>query len=95
MEIDVYCKDDKCPICERPIIPVGYNRRGCQNSCYVMHNIDSYGSFGFNVFREYFFIDVAVTQTLADRNESILEEVRERIKYWKEDYRYVAELLDR
>lgn len=94
MEIDVYCKDGKCPICERDLLVTGIFTRGCYNGCYSLLNMDGYGSFMIKVFKITFYIEIATTRAQVDLNKSYLEDIKRHVKHWRKDYRYLAEILD-
>lgn len=93
MEIDIYCKDGKCPICSRQM-RIEYcdtfmgNDYYCDNKCY---QIEIYSrddvQFDMKVFGEYF--------ETGDDFPGEIDKVIERIKHWKENDRYLIELLER
>lgn len=96
--IDIYCNDGKCPICDRIIDFEPYASMGlCPNGCYSF----MYGPavHGFAVFGRENFYNVPLS--LKDHGDRLLwrlpvdkwEEVIEKIKYYKENDHYLAEIL--
>ena len=93
--MDIYCKDDKCPICEADIewYYKSKLRCSCKNGCYGFDRWKKEGMGGtFVIFGEVMDIHKYGTKEYRDYK---LNEVKERIEYWKEDYRYLAEILER
>lgn len=92
MEIDIYCKDGKCPICDSEM-KVEYcdtfydNDYYCRNKCYQIeifsHDKQQHDVVLFDV--EYIEIE----------NFDDKEKVKKRIQYWKENDRYLMKLLER
>lgn len=93
--MDIYCKNNKCPICEKDIKWFGKSRLrcSCDNGCYGFDRWMKEGMGGtFVIFGEV--IDINRHGT-GRYKEYKFNEVKERIEYWREDYRYLAEILER
>ena len=82
-----------CPICESGMV-VDYSSppdRMCKNGCFVAH-VD-YGED--HVFGVTIGFDSSPNWGYYNTERLGYEVISERIKYWKEDYRYLAEILER
>lgn len=83
-----------CPICENRM---GIDRksppdRSCGNGCFTAHT--DYGEtqiYGVSIY----FDDGEGQETFYDIDDDGRDVIKERIKYWREDYRYLAEILER
>lgn len=101
----------KCPICEKdmifpekPMFTTYFQRNEvfCDNGCFYVefrrkHVIDLVKSGPIITFEIYMFGELEHYHVKSHRLK-LLEEtqsVRDRIAYWKEDYRYLAEILER
>lgn len=99
-EIDIYCKDGKCPICnsnmKEAFLPIWAK---CINGCYIV----VYSDLNFvNTAREEF---IAYTSVVISKEEIFVpykqgingflykEELLNIISYWRENDRYLAEIL--
>jgi hypothetical protein len=79
----VNCPENKCPICGNLVqhsseLGLNYHIVECPNSCY--RSISRYG--------DKLFYMVYLFNVLTPENK-----VKEKIKYWKENERYLAEIL--
>lgn len=90
-EVDIYCKDGKCPICERQMIK-DYLYAKCPSSCYAIFKGDTLTSI--SVFRWVFDYDKKRNEykPISENQEN---EIIEKISYWKENSRYLMELMTR
>lgn len=94
--IDIYCDNNKCPICNSELIK---NHSGfvssCNNKCYIMRQ--DYGGVDYFTTFKVFDEIIAIIYSSSSKTEKLIRErrVRNKIRYWKKDYRYVAELLER
>lgn len=98
--MDVYCKDKKCPICEGHMKHLRDDSLRCTNNCYNLILAD-YFMGNISHFVMFFPINGCTNDPKDylclshDSSSEILEEVKQRIEYWKKDYRYLAEILER
>ncbi|MNJ90066.1 hypothetical protein D3C87_76580 [compost metagenome] len=89
--MNIYCEDDYCPICNSKIlvkIKNGIMLKQCKNECYkIAYYIDNIDYFGVKVFKESF-------SNLGNKNSKyLIENIEKKIKYLKEDNRYITEIL--
>lgn len=97
-EIDIYCKNGKCPICEKDITEKGIIVRKwiCENGCYEIHEYE--GQDTYDTYYAYVFgqatgrIDHNVHEYI---RVEIEEGVKRAIRYFKKKDRYLAEILAR
>ncbi|MDF2534333.1 MAG: hypothetical protein K0R18_490 [Bacillales bacterium] len=87
-EIDVYCKDNKCPICENDLIHLSDLSAYCENKCYEIHMDGEERVYAISVFYDrdnedetYFSIKKQMVKII------------EKIEYWKENDRYLMRIL--
>lgn len=100
--MDIYCNDGKCPICERALIKVsievngiivGDYRSSCPNECYsIVYNTAFNYFFFFN--KEPWYTVFSDDTNKASKDLSI-QTIKDKIAYWREDYRYLSEILER
>ncbi|MDF2534367.1 MAG: hypothetical protein K0R18_524 [Bacillales bacterium] len=93
--MDIYCKNGKCPICDDKLMDKFFGDRTCKNSCYSVESVDGYGDFNFRVFSNYFRIGICTTIEEADKNQETFKLIEQAILYYKENDRYVGEILGR
>lgn len=97
MSIQILSPDCKCPICERELAVELFTRIDsrksycCPNECFVYY--DHITEASINLFYDDFYV-------ISDKLSHIvvydkIEDVQKKIEYWKENYRYVAEILER
>ena len=87
-----------CPICEKDLTINlnSYWTTECKNGCYKM-------SFDKGTIVSVFGEEIKMKWTTAKLTDEEIEDkfkefndiIEEKIKYWKEDYRYLAEILER
>lgn len=85
MEIDIYCKDKKCPICNNHMRHLRDDSLFCVNECYRVYCLESRAEI--NVFKSWF--------VFAYGDSAKIGFVKEKIEYWKENDRYLMEFLSR
>lgn len=95
--IDVYCKDGKCPICRSKMIlkdRTAYSiRQSCSNKCYTIDKVHRHGSY-----HRFYIFGSTLTIHRSEKEDyqiSKIEKISKRIAYWKENDRYLAEILER
>ncbi|MDF2534356.1 MAG: hypothetical protein K0R18_513 [Bacillales bacterium] len=96
MNIDIYCKDSLCPICnsKMDISPFVVFKKTCLNGCY---KIDEYEQLDWtDKYYVYFFGKLFIGFNSRDIDKILKEqEVIDQIVYWKENDKYLAELIRR
>lgn len=94
--IDIYCKDNKCPICEKDIIQKGIIVREwhCENECYRIQEYEQ-SDLSETYYVYVFGRAVGNINTKKSNKEFEEEAVRKAIRYMKKNNRYLAEILDR
>lgn len=92
--IDIYCKDMKCPICEKELITDEHKFKiKCQNKCYgaILYypDVDK-----FFIFEKEF--DVGWTEEFSDKDiiNKQKKAIRDQIYYWKENDRYLMKIME-
>lgn len=90
---------DNCPICGREM-KSGLNADildiWCGNSCYSLEIDGSYTTVTFFSLSTKNLEDIIVlVKYREDEYKFRLKQVFERIEYWRKDYRYIAEILER
>lgn len=86
----------KCPICEKELV-ISINNdwaEECNNGCY---KLSFQHSSKVSIFGEEIKLIWPKNKDATDREaiEEFNHKLSERINYWREDYRYLAEILDR
>lgn len=81
-----------CPICESKMSVGKYLDRKCRNKCFVAH-VDVSASQVFGV--SFGFDDKVHARSYYNVSIFGYDAIIEIIRYWREDYRYLAEILER
>ncbi|MDF2534053.1 MAG: hypothetical protein K0R18_210 [Bacillales bacterium] len=89
--IDIFASDSICPICSGKVSHIGQDERECENGCY--------GSWDFTRTQVVGGVTLFGKEYFPFRNGGDLLKkeklLMERIKYWKENDRYIAELMSK
>lgn len=85
--IDLYCKDGKCPICNGEMNKISSMIKKCDNECYGFIKGDPISSFHIfhYTFHDAYFYD----------SEKVKRDVIKKIQYYKENDRYLLEILSK
>lgn len=92
-DIDIFCIDRKCPICNKKMEILKYKTMpeedvSCINDCYsVISRYDQYFV--------YIFGDFQIMMSKNNIDKEIEKSIVEKINYWKENDRYLVEILSR
>lgn len=89
MEIDVFCRNDKCPICDSEINKISQSYWNCRNSCFAIDKLNSH-VFLFRIFDEIFSL---VNDNNYPNKEKHMLNIINKIKYWKENDRYLIKIM--
>ena len=94
--IDIYCKDEKCPICGNNIEFQFMSWNYCKkNRCYAFIQYEDYKddiniNINLAIFNKRFEFN---SLDDSDYIEKIKNQLIEEIKYWKENDRYLVQIL--
>lgn len=108
MDIDIFCKNDKCPICQSAVVredilnekldvsvPVRYLIVTCENECYSYGQIiKNYTDPSKEIFKVFQEIfQLALYVEDQKSKEKLYSAVRDRVTYLATNEQYVAELM--
>lgn len=106
--MDIYCKNRICPICDGEMKLDHQGDVACKNHCYTLcYGTDTmpfaimiFCTYSQNTQEEGFFeLDkyyITDSGEIEINDLSLIEsKIAERVYYWREDYRYLAEILIR
>lgn len=93
--IDIYCKKGNCPICKKSMVKNQFNRIiSCSNGCYSYKDGITFKRF--TIFGNTF---THINQELKPVGKKVPRHFKKsvvvKIKYWKKNNRYLAEILGR
>lgn len=94
--LEVYCKDNKCPICSNKLRKNGIVVRMliCDNGCFQIQEYEQH-DLSNTCYISVFGKSVAVINTKQLNREYEEGKMYKAINYWKENDRYLAEILSR
>lgn len=89
--------DSPCPICEigLRLSNTSFMWLHCKNNCFSISTVSTtWNSVG--IYGKYFnyFYDTNDMKIIEDNKQTIID-IEKEINYWKEDYRYLVEMLER
>lgn len=105
--MDVYCKDKICPICDKEMHIDFQKDLVCYSGCYkvcwgtnkerplcvmIFSDYNDENEDDWFRFEEYCF-DVETGDIIKADLKIVELAIEERVKYWRKDYRYIAEIL--
>lgn len=91
--IDIYCEDNKCPICERNLIEKNSDQKrvDCPNKCYTLYKGKTIHAFF--IFKSSFQYD-RIANNYKPISKILEKEIVKEIEYWKENDRYLMALME-
>ncbi|MDF2534338.1 MAG: hypothetical protein K0R18_495 [Bacillales bacterium] len=90
MEIDIYCKNRKCPICESNIVVSDFYKFDsvCVNKCYEIYRSDISNGYAVSIFYDEDNEEETYFSTKTQKKKII-----DKINYWKENDKYLMRII--
>jgi hypothetical protein len=90
MEIDIYCQNNKCPICESNIVVSIFYKFDsvCVNKCYEIYRDNGSNAYAVSIFYDEDSEDETYFSIKAQEKKII-----EKINYWKENDKYLMRII--
>lgn len=83
-----------CPICEA-VLSVHITIILCKNRCFIF-NVSTLTFNTIIIYEKHFhYLHGSSSKDTIKANKEVIVNIKNKIKYWKKDYRYVAEILER